>query len=56
MQLLHPAGREIRDKFSGAVEAFSKKQGSGSSTRDKHRSYEEAPSSKDVVNSNFLYK
>ncbi|XP_015891304.3 casein kinase 1-like protein 6 isoform X1 [Ziziphus jujuba] len=44
-------GKEIRDRFSGAVEAFSRRQGSGSSPRYDHarqRSSEDVPSSKDV--------
>ncbi|KAF3436130.1 hypothetical protein FNV43_RR23222 [Rhamnella rubrinervis] len=44
-------GKEIRDRFSGAVEAFSRRQGSGSSPhhdRFRQRSFEDVPSSKDV--------
>ncbi|CAL9023483.1 unnamed protein product [Prunus brigantina] len=44
-------GKEIRERFSGAVEAFSRRNTSGSSPRQdhlKHRSFEDAPSSKDV--------
>lgn len=52
MQLFYPVGKEIRERFSGAVEAFSRRNTSGSSPRQdhlKHRSFEDAPSSKDVV-------
>ncbi|XP_041005889.1 casein kinase 1-like protein 6 [Juglans microcarpa x Juglans regia] len=43
-------GKEIRDRFSGAVEAFSRRNTSGTSPRDpsKHRLYEDFTSSKDV--------
>ncbi|EXB53492.1 Casein kinase I isoform delta-like protein [Morus notabilis] len=44
-------GKEIRDRFSGAVEAFSRRHVSGSSPRNdlsKYRTYEEVPSSKDA--------
>ncbi|CAI9774386.1 unnamed protein product [Fraxinus pennsylvanica] len=39
-------GRDIRDRFSGAVEAFSRRHASGSGHR--HRTSEDVPSSKDV--------
>lgn len=55
MQLPCLVGKEIRDRFSGAVEAFSRRHISGSSPRNdhaKHRTYEEVPSSKEVVNFN----
>ncbi|XP_021888517.1 casein kinase 1-like protein 7 [Carica papaya] len=46
-------GKEIRDRFSGAVEAFSRRNVSGTSPRDysKHRSSEDGPSSKHVHDS-----
>ncbi|GMN49006.1 hypothetical protein TIFTF001_018166 [Ficus carica] len=47
-------GKEIRDRFSGAVEAISRRHISGSSPRNdhaKHRTYEEVPSSKEVHDS-----
>lgn len=53
MQLPCLVGKEIRDRFSGAVEAFSRRHVSGSSPRNdlsKYRTYEEVPSSKDAVN------
>ncbi|CAH2080472.1 unnamed protein product [Thlaspi arvense] len=43
--------QEIRDKFSGAVEGFARRSGSGSGLRGEHsryRSSEDVPSSKDV--------
>ncbi|XP_050363090.1 casein kinase 1-like protein 7 [Argentina anserina] len=42
-------GKEIRERFSGAVEAFSRRNTSGTSPRDhyKHRSIEDVPPSKD---------
>lgn len=57
MPLLDVVGKEIRDRFSGAVEAFSRRQGSGSSPRYDHarqRSSEDVPSSKDVVKFYFV--
>lgn len=44
-------GKEIREKFSGAVEAFSRRNTSGSSPRDhyKNRSIDDGPPSKDTV-------
>ncbi|KAL6208793.1 hypothetical protein ACLB2K_019738 [Fragaria x ananassa] len=43
-------GKEIREKFSGAVEAFSRRNTSGSSPRDhyKNRSIDDGPPSKDT--------
>jgi len=44
-------GKEIRERFSGAVEAFSRRNTSGSSPRHdpyKQRSYEDVPTSKDT--------
>ncbi|XAR61082.1 Non-specific serine/threonine protein kinase [Bertholletia excelsa] len=44
-------GQEIREKFSGAVEAFSRRHGSGSGRHGDHsrqRTSEDVPSSKDV--------
>lgn len=53
MLLPDAVGKEIRDRFSGAVEAFSRRQGSGSSPRRydhaRNRSSEDVPSSKNVV-------
>lgn len=45
-------GQEIRDRFSGAVEAFSRRNNSGSGyhgDQSRHRGSEDVPSSKDVV-------
>nr|XP_034914578.1 casein kinase 1-like protein 10 isoform X1 [Populus alba] len=44
-------GQEIRDRFSGAVEAFARKNSSGHAMhgdRSRHRSSDDVPSSKDV--------
>ncbi|KAL5561935.1 hypothetical protein UlMin_031682 [Ulmus minor] len=44
-------GKEIRERFSGAVEAFSRRHVTGASPRNDHskyRSHEDVPSSKDV--------
>ncbi|KAB1223772.1 Casein kinase I isoform delta-like [Morella rubra] len=43
-------GKEIRERFSGAVEAFSRRNTSGTSPRDhsKHRTYEDSALPKDV--------
>ncbi|RVW33403.1 Casein kinase 1-like protein 11 [Vitis vinifera] len=44
-------GQEIRDRFSGAVEAFSRRNNSGSGyhgDQSRHRGSEDVPSSKDV--------
>ena len=49
-----PVGQEIRDRFSGAVEAFARKNSSGHAMhgdRSRHRSSDDMPSSKDVVSS-----
>ena len=46
-------GKEIREKFSGAVEAFSRRNPTSPSPRgdhSKHRSFEEVAVHKDVVN------
>lgn len=45
-------GQEIRERFSGAVEAFSRRNGSGHGLHgdhSRHRSSDDVPSSKDVV-------
>lgn len=45
-------GQEIRDRFSGAVEAFARRNGSGHALHgdhSRHRSSDDVPSSKDVV-------
>lgn len=50
-------GQEIRDRFSGAVEAFSRRNGSGHGLhgdQSRHRSSDDVPSSKDVVCSCML--
>ncbi|XP_042489252.1 casein kinase 1-like protein 10 isoform X2 [Macadamia integrifolia] len=47
-------GQEIRDRFSGAVEAFARRNGSGPGLHgdhSKHKNSEDVPSSKDVVRS-----
>ncbi|KAF3649038.1 Casein kinase I isoform epsilon [Capsicum annuum] len=46
-----PVGQEIKDKFSGAAEAFARKNGTGTGLpgdRLRHRSSEHLPSSRDV--------
>ncbi|KAL2530303.1 casein kinase I [Forsythia ovata] len=46
-----PVKQEVRDRFSGAVEAFARRNGSSSGIHgdhSRHRSTEDAPSSKDV--------
>lgn len=46
------AGQEVRDRFSGSVEAFARRNNSGSglhADHSKYRSSEDGPSSKDVV-------
>lgn len=43
------AGQDIRDKFSGAVEAFSRRNGSGHGDHSRQRSPDNVPSSKEVV-------
>ena len=54
--------QEVRDKFSGAVEAFARRKGTGGglhgehsrhSDRFRNTSSEDVPSSKDVVSNNF---
>lgn len=50
--LLISVGKEIREKFSGAVEAFSRRNPTSSSPRgdhSKHRGFEEGAVHKDVV-------
>lgn len=50
--MLHLVGQEIRDRFSGAVEAFARRNGSGHALHgdhSRHRSSDDVPSSKDVV-------
>lgn len=44
MQLLFPVGKELRERFTGAVEAFSRRNPTTSSPRvehAKHRSFED---------------
>lgn len=46
-------GKDIREKFSGAVEAFSRRNPAGSSPHVDHvkqRSFEDVPVQKDMVN------
>ncbi|KAL6522761.1 Casein kinase 1-like protein 11 [Orobanche hederae] len=47
-----PAKQELRDRFSGAVEAFARRKGSGAGLhgeyRSRHKTSEDVPSSKDV--------
>ena len=53
IQLLISVGKEIREKFSGAVEAFSRRNPTSPSPRGDHskrRSFEEVAVHKDVVN------
>lgn len=48
----HLVGQDLRDKFSGAVEAFARRNGTGHglhSDHSRHRSSDDVPSSKDVV-------
>lgn len=51
-------GLEIRDRFSGAVEAFARRNGSGlglhSGDYSRHRSSDDVPSSKDVVGTHVI--
>lgn len=50
--LFSPVGQDIRDKFSGAVEAFSRRNPAGPGRHGenyRHRTSEDVPSSKDVV-------
>lgn len=50
--MLHLVGQEIRDRFSGAVEAFARRNGSGHALhgdQSRYRSIDDVPSSKDVV-------
>ena len=47
-----PVGKEIREKFSGAVEAFSRRNPANASPcgdHTKHRSFEDVPVQKDLV-------
>lgn len=49
--IFYPVGKEIRDRFSGAVEAFSRRNiSSASPHHSRHRTYEDLASPKDVVN------
>ncbi|KAE8714636.1 Casein kinase I isoform epsilon [Hibiscus syriacus] len=41
-------GQEIRERFSGAVEAFARRNGSGHGDQSRYRSSDDVPSSKDV--------
>ncbi|XP_044485750.1 casein kinase 1-like protein 10 isoform X2 [Mangifera indica] len=50
-RLERPSGQEVRDRFSGAVEAFVRRNASGHGLRgdhSRHRSSEDVPSSKDM--------
>lgn len=50
-----PGRQDVRDRFSGAVEAFARRNGSNAALHgdhSRHRSSEDAPSSKDVVRNN----
>lgn len=52
ISLFHLVGQDIREKFSGAVEAFSRRNTSAHGRhgeQSRHRSSEKVPSSKDVV-------
>lgn len=56
LQLLLSAGKETREKFSGALEAFSRRNPSSSSPHgdlNKNRNFEDVPSHRDVVNTVF---
>lgn len=49
---IYLVGQEVRDRFSGAVEAFVRRNASVHGLRgdhSRHRSSEDVPSSKDVV-------
>lgn len=51
-------GQDIREKFSGAVEAFSRRNTSASGRpgeHSRHRTLEDGPSSKDVVFSHVFF-
>lgn len=51
-QLICLVGQEIRERLSGAVEAFARRNGSGHGLpgdHSRHRSSDDVPSSKDVV-------
>ena len=51
MQLLLSGGKEVRERYSGAVEAFSRRNPtSPRGDHTKHRTYEDVPIHKDVVN------
>lgn len=52
ISLFHLEGQDVREKFSGAVEAFSRRNTSGHGRpgeQSRHRSSDKIPSSKDVV-------
>lgn len=52
MQLLLSVGKDTREKFSGAVEAFSRRNPTNSSPQGdqtKHRMFEDVPQQKDMV-------
>lgn len=54
--MFHVVKQEFRDKFSGAMEAFTRRNGSSSGVHGNH-SRNDVPSSKDVVGkkeSNFF--
>lgn len=56
--VVNPVGQDIRDRFSGAVEAFSRRNVTSSGRHgehSRHRTSEDVPSSKDVVFSHFLH-
>lgn len=46
--MFHVVGQEIRDKLSGAVEVFTRRNASGAGDHLKHKAPEEGPP-KDVV-------
>lgn len=54
-QLCYLVRQEVRDRFSGAVEAFARRNGSSTGLHGdhlRHRTSEDVPSSKDVVGNN----
>lgn len=56
----HLVKREMRDRLSGAVEAFARRKGSSSGANLRgdhlrHRSSDNVPSSKDMVRLKFTY-
>lgn len=50
--MLYTVGKEVRDRFSGAIEAFARRNASPRHHGDhsRHRASDGVPSSKDVVN------